>query len=186
LPLQHASGRVLKAMGRQGHGEAYLDLLAQVRRVLPGAAVRSTFMTGFPGETESEFEELVQFVAEAGLAVASVFAFDPQEGTAAASLPDQVPSDVREHRAARLSAVAEAAARPFWEGRLGSTLEVLVEHGCRDADGEATGRIAAQAPDVDGVTYVSGGALRRGQVVRVTIDGVLGFDLTARIHGAGA
>jgi ribosomal protein S12 methylthiotransferase len=186
LPLQHASGRVLKAMGRQGNGEAYLDLLAQVRRVLPGAAIRSTFMTGFPGETESEFEELLQFVAAAGLAVAGVFAFDPQEGTAAAGLPQQVAADVREERAARLSAVAEAAARPFWESQLGRTFEVLVEHGCRGVDSEATGRIAAQAPDVDGVTYVSGGALRRGQVVHATVDGVLGFDLTARVDVAGA
>ncbi len=87
LPLQHASERVLRAMGRQGSGETYLDLLAQIRRVLPGVAVRSTFIAGFPGETEHEFEELLQFVAEAGLAVAGVFPFDPQEGTAAARLP---------------------------------------------------------------------------------------------------
>jgi ribosomal protein S12 methylthiotransferase len=186
LPLQHASERVLSAMGRQGDGETYLELLAQIRRVLPGVAVRSTFITGFPGETESEFEDLLQFAAEAGLAVAGVFPFDPQEGTAAARFPQQVPTDLREERAARLGAATENAARPFWEGQLGRTLEVLVEHGSRGATGEATGRIAAQAPDVDGVTYVSGGALRRGQVVHVTIDSVLGFDLTARIHGAGA
>jgi MiaB/RimO family radical SAM methylthiotransferase len=181
LPLQHASARVLKAMGRQGNGEAYLDLLAQVRRILPSAAVRSTFITGFPGETEREFEELLQFVAEADLAVAGVFPFDPQEGTAAARLPQQLPVDLREERAARLGAAAERAARPFWEGQVGRTLNVLVEHGCGGATGEATGRIATQAPDIDGVTYVSGGTLRRGQVVRVTIDGVLGFDLTGRI-----
>ena len=184
LPLQHASARLLGAMGRQGGGEAYLDLLGQIRRMVPGVAVRSTFMTGFPGETESEFDDLLQFVADAGLAVAGVFPFDPQEGTAAACLPRQVPADLREERAARLAAAAERAARPFWEGQVGRTLELLVEHGCRDASGEATGRIAAQAPDVDGVTYVSGGAVRRGQVVHVTVDAVLGFDLTARIDGA--
>jgi ribosomal protein S12 methylthiotransferase len=184
LPLQHASERVLRAMRRGGNGETYLDLLEQIRRVLPGVAVRSTFITGFPGETEGEFEELSQFVAAAGLAVAGIFPFDPQEGTAAARLPRQVPVELRAERAARLGAAAESASRPFWEGQVGRTLEVLIEHGCHSATGEATGRIAAQAPDVDGVTYVSGAVLRRGQVVPVTVDGVLGFDLTARIADA--
>ena len=183
LPLQHGSARVLRAMGRQGSGETYLEMLAQIRRVLPGVAVRSTFIAGFPGETEDEFEELLHFVAEAGLAVAGVFPFDPQEGTVAAGLPQQVPAELREERTARLGAAAEKAARRFWEGQVGRTLEVLVEHGCRSATDEATGRIATQAPDVDGVTYVSGRALRRGQVVHATIDGVLGFDLTARVAG---
>ncbi len=86
VPLQHASGAVLRRMRRSGDGSAHLALLERVRRALPGAAVRSTFITGFPGETDAEFRELVSFVREAGLAVAGVFVYDEQEGTAAAGM----------------------------------------------------------------------------------------------------
>ena len=90
VPLQHASGAVLRRMRRSGDGDAHLALLARVRAALPGAAVRSTFITGFPGETEAEFEELEDFVRDAGLAVAGVFVYDEQEGTAASGMPGAV------------------------------------------------------------------------------------------------
>ncbi len=101
IPLQHASGAVLRRMRRSGDGAAHLALLERVRAALPGAAVRSTFITGFPGETDAEFEELVSFVRDARLAVAGVFVYDEQEGTAAAGLPGAVPRELAFERAAR-------------------------------------------------------------------------------------
>ena len=116
VPLQHASGAVLRRMRRSGDGAAHLALLDRVRATLPGAAVRSTFITGFPGETDAEFEELVAFVRAADLAVAGVFVYDEQEGTAAAGMPGAVPHELAFERAARLGEVIDSEAARFWSG----------------------------------------------------------------------
>jgi ribosomal protein S12 methylthiotransferase len=180
LPLQHASRPVLARMGRRGDGDAYLALLERVRSSLPGVAVRSTFITGFPGETEDDVDALLEFIEIAELAVAGVFVFDPQEGTPAATLSPGVPLPVADERAARLTDAIERAARRFWSRLVGTEADVLVEHGTRGAGGEATGRIALQAPDVDGVTYIATPRpLRRGQVVRAVIESAEGFELSA-------
>ncbi len=179
LPLQHASRRVLRRMGRAGDGESYLRLLAEVRRVLPEAAVRSTFITGFPGETEGDVDELLAFVAEAGLAVAGVFTFDAQEGTRAASLPGRVPAALAAERAARLSAAIDAQATLFWAARVGREVDVLVERGTARPDGEAVARLAVQAPDIDGRTLLTGGVVRRGRLVRARVIATLGYDVAA-------
>ena len=178
VPFQHASRRVLEAMGRRGDAEAHLALLERARRALPGAAVRSTFIAGFPGETDADLDELLAFVREAGLAVAGVFAFDPQEGTPAAALPGRLPGDEVAARAAAVSQAIERAATPFWEAQVGNRVEVLVERGCR-AGGEAVGRVATQAPDVDGRTFLHGGRMRRGELVEAVLTQTLGFDLAA-------
>ncbi len=182
VPLQHASRRVLAAMGRNGDGETYLELLAKVRRVLPEATLRSTFLVGFPGETEADVDELVAFVEEARLAVAGVFAFDPQEGTRAAALDGQVPEDLRLERAARVGAAIDGAAGPYWEGLVGRTVEALVEHGRRGQPSAAVGRIAAQAPDVDGIALLEGPRLRRGRLCRARVVAVQGYDVTAEVE----
>ena len=182
VPLQHASRRVLAAMGRSGDGEAYLELLAKVRRALPEATVRSTFLVGFPGETEADVDELVAFVEEAHLAVAGVFAFDPQEGTRAAALDGQVPEDLQLQRAARVGAAIDRAAAPYWEGLVGRTVEALVEHARRGQPSAAVGRIAAQAPDVDGIALLEGPRLRRGRVCRARVVAAHGYDVTAEVE----
>jgi ribosomal protein S12 methylthiotransferase len=179
VPLQHASRGVLRAMGRRGDGDEFLGLLDRVRSVVPGIAVRSTFIAGFPGETERDVEELESFIAAAGLAVAGVFAFDPQEGTAAATLGGQIDTEVRLARAARLSSAIEDAARQYWEAFRARDVEMLVEHGSLNGVTEVIGRIAWQAPDVDGVTVASPRRSRRGQLARVTIGDVAGYDLMA-------
>jgi ribosomal protein S12 methylthiotransferase len=179
LPLQHASQSVLRRMGRTGDGDAYLALLERVRRALPGVAVRSTFIAGFPGETERDVDDLLAFVDAAGLAVAGVFAFDPQEGTAAASLPDQVPAALRLERAARVGAAIDRRARTYWDGLVGRRLDVLVERGTRRPNGEAVGRLAVQAPDVDGRALLNGGPVTRGQIVRARVVAALGYDVAA-------
>ncbi|HMK93198.1 MAG TPA: MiaB/RimO family radical SAM methylthiotransferase [Thermoleophilia bacterium] len=180
LPLQHASRRILRAMGRRGDGQAYLELLDRVRSVLPDVALRSTFIAGFPGETEADVDELIDFIEAAAMAVAGVFPFDPQEGTIAAGLPGQVPEHVRSERAARVGDAVARAADAYWRGFVGREVEVLLERGSRGAAPEAVGRIAQQAPDVDGTTVVNGAVGRRGQVVRALVDGVAGYHLLAR------
>ena len=179
VPLQHASGAVLRRMGRRGDGGAYLDLLTRVRAALPGVAVRSTFITGFPGETEGEFEEVLAFVGEAGLAAAGVFPYDAQEGTAAASLPLQVATELALERASRLSERIDEVAAGYWQAFVGRRLDVLVERGTTRHDGVAVGRCAVQAPDIDGRTLVSGSRVRRGQIVRAVAVGSAGYDVDA-------
>jgi ribosomal protein S12 methylthiotransferase len=181
IPLQHASGAVLRRMRRTGDGAAHLELLAQVRRVLPGATVRSTFIVGFPGETDAEFAELVAFVGDAGLAVAGVFVYDEQEGTAAAGRRDRVPRAVALERAAHLGEVIDREAAQYWQGLIGSPVDVLVERGSRHLGGRALGRCAAQAPDIDGRTAVNGIRARRGEMVRAVVAGALGYDVEATV-----
>ena len=118
-------------------------------------------------------------VDAAGLAVAGVFAFDPQEGTRASSMSRQVPLPTRLERAARLSEAIDRGARRFWEGLVGRDFDVLVERGSRRSDGEAVGRLAVQAPDIDGRTLLRGRPLRRGQIVRARVVASLGYDVEA-------
>jgi ribosomal protein S12 methylthiotransferase len=179
VPLQHASGAVLRRMRRSGDGAAHLALLARIRKALPGAAVRSTFITGFPGETDAEFEELVAFVHDAGLAVAGVFSYDEQEGTAAAGMPGAVPQELAFARAAVLGETIDREAESFWSALAGSTVDVLVEQGTSRAAGVATGRIALQAPDVDGRAFLTGRRTRRGDLVRAVVRDSLGYDVEA-------
>jgi ribosomal protein S12 methylthiotransferase len=185
VPLQHASGAVLRRMRRAGDGAAHLRLLAKVRSVLPGAAVRSTFITGFPGETDAEFDELVSFVREAALAVAGVFTYDEQEGTAAAGMPGAVPRELAFERAAILGEVIDREAARFWSALAGRTVDVLVERGTSRADGTVFGRIALQAPDVDGRTLVTGATARRGGLLRAVVSDAVGYDVEAVAASGG-
>jgi ribosomal protein S12 methylthiotransferase len=179
VPLQHASAAVLRRMRRSGDGAVHLALLERIRAALPGAAVRSTFITGFPGETDAEFDELLAFVGAAGLAVAGVFVYDEQEGTAAAGLPGAVARELALERAARLSEVIDREAERFWGALTGRTLDVLVERGTSRPGGVLVGRCALQAPDVDGRTTVSGVPARRGSIVRAVARDSLGYDVEA-------
>src|SRR5690606_7044157 len=110
-------------------GAAHLALLRRVREALPRVAVRSTFIIGFPGESDAEFEELVSFVGEAGLAVAGVFVYDEQEGTGAAGLPGTVPRELALERAAVLGELIDREAGRYWRGLAGREVDVLVERG---------------------------------------------------------
>jgi len=179
VPLQHASGAALRRMRRSGDGAAHLELIDRVRAALPGVAVRSTFITGFPGETDAEFEELEDFVRAAGLAVAGVFVYDEQEGTAAAGMPGAVPHELAFERAAALGELIDQEAARFWSGLAGTEADVLVERGTTRPDGVALGRIALQAPDVDGTATLTGAKVRRGQLVRAVVRDSLGYDVVA-------
>jgi ribosomal protein S12 methylthiotransferase len=179
VPLQHAAPDVLRRMGRSGDGEAYLSLLERVRTALPGVAVRSTFISGFPGETDAEHDELVGFVRAAALAAAGVFTFDAQAGTPAAGLSAQVPAALAFERAAEVGEAIDEQAAHFWRGLAGRSLDVLIERGTRRRDGVAVGRNALQAPDIDGRTLVRGVQVRRGQLVRTVAVEAVGYDVEA-------
>jgi ribosomal protein S12 methylthiotransferase len=183
VPLQHASAAVLRRMRRAGDGEAYLELLARVRAALPGAAVRSTFIAGFPGETEEDVDELVSFVRSAGLSAAGVFAYDPQEGTPAAEMPGQVPPEVAFDRAARIGEAIDDVAIAYWGSLAGREVDVLIERGSRRPGGVALGRCELQAPDIDGRVLLSGRPSRRRQLVRAIVTGSVGYDLEAVARG---
>lgn len=186
IPLQHASRRVLRRMRRSGDGEAHLALLERIRAVLPGAAVRSTFITGFPGETDRDVEELVAFIRAAGLAVAGVFVYDEQEGTAAAKLSGAVPPELALERAALLGEVIGREANRFWSALAGQAVDVLVERGTATRNGAAVGRIALQAPDVDGRTRLTQTPARRGDMVRAVVRDSLGYDVEAVAASGGS
>ncbi len=180
VPLQHASGAVLRRMRRSGDGAAHLALLDRVRATLPGAAVRSTFITGFPGETDAEFEELVAFVRAADLAVAGVFVYDEQEGTAAAGMPGAVPHELAFERAARLGEVIDSEAERFWSGLAGREVDVLVELG-HLAPGRQRQPAASpcKRPTSTAVPALTGVRTRRGDVVRAVVRDSLGYDVQA-------
>lgn len=167
LPLQHAAPAVLRGMGRPGSPEAYLDLLGQVRERLPGAAIRTTFIVGFPGETEADFETLLAFVRAARFDRLSAFRYWPEEGTPAAALPDQVPLEVGEERLAALMDVQEDLSLALNQRLIGQRLRVLVEETRPEG---ALGRSYRDAPEVDGqVKIAAAPGLSPGEFVEVEI-----------------
>ena len=151
-----------------------------MRAALPGVAVRSTFIAGFPGETDEEFDELLAFVREAGLAAAGVFPFDAQEGTPAATLPGQVPAALAFERAAQLGEVIDDVAAALLAGARRASRSRCSSSAARDApDGVAVGRCALQAPDIDGRTFVRGAGVRRGAARARRAVGRVGYDVEA-------
>ena len=179
VPLQHASPRILKLMKRPGDIEKTLDRIAAWRTVVPQLTIRSTFITGFPGETEQEFDQLLQFLDAAELERVGCFAYSPVEGASANALPGALPEAVREERRARLMAHQEDISTRRLEQRIGQTIEVLVD----DVDDEgAIARSSADAPEIDGVVYVTDGhELEIGQFATVTVTDCDVHDLFATL-----
>ena len=167
VPFQHASPRILKLMKRPGDVDRILERIAAWRKAVPDLAIRSTFITGFPGETESEFNELLDFLDAAQLDRVGAFSYSPVEGAAANALPGALPDEVREERKMRLMRHQEDISTQRLEARIGQTLTVLVD----DVDEEgAIARSAYDAPDVDGLVYIDDGHdLEIGEFVEVTI-----------------
>jgi ribosomal protein S12 methylthiotransferase len=153
VPFQHASPRILKLMKRPASGERNLDRIRAWREICPELTIRSTFIAGFPGETEAEFEELLAFLEEAELDRVGCFAYSPVAGAAANALPDPVPEEVREERRARFMATQEAISARRLGRKVGTTQRVLVD----EVGGSvAVGRSSADAPEIDGRVYVHG------------------------------
>lgn len=186
LPLQHVSREVIRRMNRRLDREQIWRLLQKVREYLPDVALRSTFMVGFPGEGEADFEELLDFAAEAGLDWAGVFRYSPEEDTPAALMPEQVPEEIKARRYNQLLAVLADAGAKLREEQVGRTYQVLLEQPSLDFPGYFEGRSAYHAPEVDGLIYVDNreGALSErhiGHMVNVEILEAEGYDLIGRI-----
>jgi ribosomal protein S12 methylthiotransferase len=187
IPFQHASPRILKLMKRPAAPERVLDRLAAWRRARPEIVVRSTFIVGFPGETDGEFEELLAFLREADLDRVGCFAYSPVDGAAANALPDAVPDAVKEERRARFMAVQAEISAAKLRARVGSTLDVLVDTveaaPARSRRGPtAVARSAADAPEIDGVVRIENArGVSAGTFTTVTVTGADEHDLTARI-----
>ena len=178
IPLQHASDRVLHEMRRGGNRKLYEDLLRRLRAAVPDITLRSTFIVGFPGETEADFEELLGFLRQARFDNVGVFAYSQEEDTTAGERPDQIPDEVKQSRFQRAMAVQQEIAFEAARRWVGQTVPVLVEsvRGKR-----VTGRIAAQAPDIDGVTLLRGEAFTPQTVVTARITGTKGYDLVGEV-----
>jgi len=180
VPFQHASPRILKLMKRPANAEGTLRRIEAWRAARPDLVIRSTFIAGFPGETEREFDELLQFLEAAQLDRVGCFAYSPVEGATANALPDPVRDDVKEDRRARFMAVQEQISAARLARRVGATMTVLVDG--HTEDGSAVARSAADAPDIDGtVTIPRGKKLAVGAFARVVVTAATAHDLTARI-----
>ncbi len=166
IPFQHANQRILKLMKRPASSENVLKRIQQWRSVCPGITLRSTFIVGFPGETEEEFEELLDFIEEAQLDRVGAFKYSPVEGAAANALPDHIDPDVQEERLARLMYLQEDISAEKLGKKVGKTMQVLVD----DVDEEGSvARSAADAPEIDGLVYINGEDLEVGEFVTVRI-----------------
>lgn len=178
IPIQHASDRILKSMNRRGT-QAELDtLLTDLRRRIPGLVIRTSLITGLPGESEEEFQELCDFLSRHRLERAGIFPFSPEEGTPAYDMPDQVPTELATRRAELLVDLQSRVMDNYNEGRLGTVMEVLCEGFDPDA-GCYRGRTYADSPDVDGhVFFTAAGKVPAGEFVQVRITGTENGDLT--------
>ena len=174
VPFQHASSRILKLMKRPARAENVLARIRGWRKICPQIALRSTFITGFPGETETEFSELLEFLKEAQLDRVGCFAYSPVAGAAANALPDAVPDKVREERRGRLMQAQAAISAARLKAQIGRTLKVIV-------DEPGLGRSSADAPEIDGVVRFKGRA-RVGEFAAVLIERSGEHDLHGRLQ----
>lgn len=177
IPLQHASPKILKAMKRPGAVERMLERIKKWREICPELTLRSTFIVGFPGETEEDFQLLLDFLQEAQLDRVGCFKFSPVEGAVATDMPDQVPEDIKEQRFHRFMQVQQAISAQRLQQKIGKTLAVVVDE--IDEQG-IVGRSMADAPEIDGVVYVdnlSQSAVKIGDIIQVTITQADEYDL---------
>ena len=182
IPFQHASPKVLKLMKRPANEAKVLERLKSWRAIAPDLTIRSSFVVGFPGETEEDFRYLLDWLEEAQLDRVGAFRFEPVEGAAANALPDPVPEGLKEERYARLMEVTERISAAKLEAKVGRTLPVIIDEvGEPDEDGDlgATGRSQADAPEIDGAVYLRNvpEGLAPGMIVNATIEDADAHDL---------
>ncbi|NTV11819.1 MAG: radical SAM protein, partial [Zoogloea sp.] len=179
VPFQHASPRILKLMKRPASAENNLERIRKWREICPDLTIRSTFITGFPGETDAEFEELLHFLEEARLDRVGAFAYSPVEGAAANELPGAVPEELREERRSQLMEFQEDISTQRLERRIGREMTVLVDE--VDEEG-ALARTEGDAPEIDGLVIIPDGEhLEPGEFVRVRITDCDVHDLYAQL-----
>ncbi|MFM5932127.1 MAG: 30S ribosomal protein S12 methylthiotransferase RimO [Novosphingobium sp.] len=186
IPFQHASPNVLRAMKRPANEAKVLERLREWRSICPDIAIRSSFVVGFPGETEDDFRYLLDWLEEAQLDRVGAFRFEPVEGAAANELPDPVPEAVKEERYARVMEVTERISAAKLAAKVGRTIPVIIDEvGEPDEDGDvgATGRSQADAPEIDGAVYLRDvpASLAAGDIVQVLVEDADAHDLFGAI-----
>lgn len=170
LPLQHASNRLLASMNRYDTREEVETLLAKLRKRIPGIVIRTTFIVGFPGETDADFEELKEFVEQQRFENAGVFAYSQEEGTVAGSMPNQIPDEIKQERYHELMALQAQISEEIHKDTEGQTLEVLIEGIEEDGSGLHYGRSYREAPDIDGLVFIENpGDIKPGCFIKVNI-----------------
>ena len=184
VPFQHSHPDVLKRMKRPASGEVNLERIQRWRELCPQLVVRSTFIAGFPGETEAEFEHLLEFLQQAQIDRAGCFAYSPVQGAAANELPGMLPAQERERRRARFMAVAEEVSVQRLQGRVGQTLQVLVDSATGAGRQGGVGRSYADAPEIDGVVHLLppekiSKRIAAGEFTRAKVVATQGHDLVA-------
>ena len=186
IPIQHASDRILKRMGRRTHKAELKERIGALRREIPDIALRTTFICGFPGETEEDHEELMEFVDEMEFERVGVFTYSAEEDTPAYSYPDQIPEEVKEERRADVMELQQEIAFKHCENMVGKVLDVMIEGKVAD-EPAYVGRTYMDAPNVDGLIFVNADEmLMSGDFVRVKVTGANEYDLIGEVYHESA
>jgi ribosomal protein S12 methylthiotransferase len=178
MPLQHINDQMLKAMRRETSGQYIRDLIGRIRAGIPGIALRTTFIVGFPGETEEQFEELLEFIEAARFEKLGIFTYSQEDHTPAGAMEAQLPANVKKRRYRRTMALQQNVSRDIQKGFVGNTLRVLIE---KRTDRGCLGRSHTDAPEIDGTVNIEGHA-SVGEFADVLITGSAEYDLTGRIQ----
>jgi len=175
IPIQHINDRVLRDMNRRGDGALIRDRITKLRRLMPDAVIRTSLIVGFPGETEEEYQELYDFLAEYRLERVGIFCYSQEEGSKAAVMPDQIPEEVKERRRAELYALQDEVMDEASARQIGRTLQVLC---CgREEEDQCFGRSYMDSIDIDGLVYFESADAQEGDFVTVQITYAEGCDL---------
>jgi ribosomal protein S12 methylthiotransferase len=184
LPLQHINDKMLRRMQRRVTRASTEDLLRRLRQAMPDLTLRTTFIAGFPGETDEELEELATFIRDTRFDRCGVFPYSLEPGTPAEKLPGHLPEEIKKERVDRLMAVQQRVAFDWSQTQVGREVEVIVDGPDPEFANHVRGRGMADAPDIDGVVRVKGKNLRPGDLVRAKVTAADGYDLAARAIGA--
>jgi ribosomal protein S12 methylthiotransferase len=180
MPLQHADDEVLRAMRRERSGAALSRMLDRIRRRIPDIALRTSFIVGFPGETEAAFARLLDFVRREEFDRVGVFSYSQEENTLAGSMPNQLPARLKQERRRRLMEVQAEVSLRKNQNLIGQTVEVIVEGELTGSATRLRGRTSTQAPEIDGMVVMRGEALP-GEIVRARIEQARIYDLVGEI-----
>jgi ribosomal protein S12 methylthiotransferase len=181
LPLQHINDAILRKMNRKGSSRMIRSLLTRIREKVPGVTLRSTFIVGFPGETEAQFEEIADLIREVRFDRLGVFTYSQEDGTTAYPLGDPIPAEIKTERQEKLLALQSGIIREKHASMIGTVQEVLVDGPSRETDLLLEGRTEGQAPEIDGVIYINDGVASSGDIVKVEITQAGEHDLVGHI-----
>jgi len=181
IPFQHASQRVLKSMKRGGAYSSYIKIIENIRKEIPDAAIRSSFIVGFPAEKREDFNELKRFLLEASIDHAGFFAYSKEEGTEAFSLKDEVSQEEKNERIMELASIQEKIVKEKNRQKIGRKYKVLIDGFSEETDLLLQGRTYFQSPDIDGVTLINKGECKVGEFFNIKITRVIGYDILGEV-----